>query len=188
MPFADDLCTTPTATRCLQVLRDLTGEVGGPMERHCARVIVLTRELARRGGHSIDDELVVCAAWLHDLGLYPEVATKAAYVTDSRHLAERVLAEEGWDAARIRLCAEAVEHHHELPSQWARGNEVELLRRADLIEVSMGLVSFGIPRAFRQDLLARVPRDGFVAEIGRELGRAVRERPATLWRIARPGS
>lgn len=188
MPAADDLCTTPAARRCLELLRELSGDAhDGPMERHSVRVVLLAEELARRTGKAIDAELVLCAGLLHDLGLYPGAATKAAYVTDGRHLAERELTALGWDAARVRLAADAVEHHHELTPQWSRGTEVELLRRADLVEVSHGLIMAGIPRPFYRDLLRRVPRAGFVPEVLRGLGTALRERPASLWRIAKPG-
>jgi hypothetical protein len=188
MPVADDLCTTPASQRCLAVLRELTGDAAdGPMERHSVRVVLLAEEIARRTGRAVDHEVILCAGLLHDLGLYPGAATKAAYVTDGRHLAERELSALGWDADRVRLAADAVEHHHELTSQWSRGNEVELLRKADLIEVSHGLVMAGVPRSFYKDLRQRVPRDGFVPEVLRGLGGAIRERPATLWRIAKPG-
>jgi hypothetical protein len=183
---AEDMCTTPASLRCLAALRDLTGDVNGPMERHSLRVVLLAEEIARLGSHRIDSEVVLCAGLLHDIGLYPGAASKAAYVTDSRRLAETMLQDAGWSAERARLAADAVEYHHELRPQWARGTEVELLRRADLIEVSHGLVPAGVPKAFRQDLLARIPRQGFVAEVMRGLGRAARERPATLWRIAKP--
>lgn len=188
MPVADDLCTTPASRRCLELVRELSGAgPGGPMERHSVRVVLLAEELARRDGRAIDHEVVLCAGLLHDLGLYPGAATKAAYVTDGRHLAERELTALGWDAARVRLAADAVEHHHELTAQWALGNEVELLRKADLVEVSHGLVMAGVPRPFYRDLLRRVPRDGFVPEVLRGLGAALRDRPGSLWRIARPG-
>jgi hypothetical protein len=183
---AENLCTTPTSLRCLAALRDLTGEVGGPMERHSLRVVLLAGELARLGGHDVDQEVLVCAGLLHDIGLYPGAATKAAYVTDGRRLTESMLGDAGWAPERVRLAADAVEHHHELRPQWALGTEVELMRKADLIEVSHGLVSCGVSKAFRSDLLARLPRKGFVGEVARGLGRALRERPASLWRIAKP--
>lgn len=183
---AEDLCTTPTSLRCLAALRDLTGEVGGPMERHSLRVVLLAGELARMGGHAVDDEVLVCAGLLHDIGLYPGVATKAAYVTDGRRLAESMLGEAGWTPDRVLLAADAVEYHHELRSQRSRGIEVELMRKADLVEVSHGLVSAGVSKAFRTDLLARLPRQGLVGEVARGLGRALRERPGSLWRIAKP--
>jgi hypothetical protein len=187
MPVADDLCTTPSTQRCLAVLRELSGDAqDGPMERHSIRVVLLAEEIARKEGKEVDSELLLCAGLLHDLGLYPGAATKAAYVTDGRHLAEKELTGLGWDPARVRLAADAVEHHHELTSQWSRGTEVELLRKADLVEVSHGLVMAGVTRAFYRDLRKRIPRDGFVPEVLRGLGKAIRERPASLWRIAKP--
>lgn len=189
MSAADDLCTTPATQRCLAVLRELTGDAqDGPMERHSIRVVLLAEELARRDGNVVDAELLLCAGLLHDLGLYPGAATKAAYVTDGRVLAEKELTALGWPAERVCLCADAVEHHHELVSQAARGTEVELMRRADLIEVSHGLIMFGVPRKHYKQLLRRIPRDGFVPEVLRGLKGAIRDRPASLWRIARPGS
>lgn len=110
--------------------------------------------------------------------MYPGAASGAAYVTDSRRLAQTLLSEAGWDAARVAKAAEAVERHHELRPQWTHGNEVELLRRADLVEVSQGLVPMGIPRSFRQDLARRVPVDGFVGEVVRGLARLRPRAPA----------
>lgn len=188
MPAADEICTTPATQRCLAVLRELSGDAqDGPMERHSVRVVLLAEEIARKEGKEVDSELLLCAGLLHDLGLYPGAATKAAYVTDGRHLAERELTALGWDAARVRLAADAVEHHHELTPQWSLGNEVEVLRKADLVEVSHGLIMAGVTRAFYRNLLQRIPRDGFVPEVLRGLGAAIRERPASLWRIAKPG-
>ncbi|MFX8354952.1 hypothetical protein ABTL90_19655, partial [Acinetobacter baumannii] len=59
----------------------------------------------------------------------------------------------------------------------------EALRRADLVDVSGGLVRYGIDRGWLRRLNAAVPRRGFGAELAREVGRMVRERPATLVRI-----
>lgn len=129
-----------------------------------------------------DRELLLCAAWLHDAGLYS--ASDVAYVSEGRRLIEPLLREHGWPSERIRRAGDAVEHHHELVPQWHRGVEVELLRRADLVDVSRGLVRFGIPRAAIGTVVERAPRDGFVTEVLRRL--LARERLSTLWRIFRP--
>jgi len=179
---ADDLVETDAERASLAELRRLVGDSDGPIERHSVRVFLLAEDLARRGGYGCDRELLVCAAFLHDAGLY--VSGGDAYVTDGRRLVERLLGERGWSPARLARCAAAVERHHELVSQWWRGVEVELIRRADLVEVSHGLVRFGVPRATIRELAAGVPRDGFVREVVRAL--AARERPSTLWRIFRP--
>ncbi len=186
--LADELSASQAARACLAALRGLVGSPDGPIERHSVRVFLLAKELARRGPDAIDPEVLLCAAILHDAGLYPGAATKAAYVTDGRRVAERLLAAEGWPDERVRLSADAVEHHHQLVTQWHRGVEVELLRRADLIEVSHGLVRFGLERAWLAQLRRNVRPDGFVGEVARQLAVAARRRPATLWRIVRPPS
>lgn len=186
MPEADRMCRTETEVVCLAELRAQTGQVDGPMERHSVRVVLLTRQLARARALEIDDELVTCAGLLHDLGLYPGAASRQAYVSDSRRLAERLLTAQGWHADRTRRCAEAVEQHHAPRPQWRRGTECELLRRADLIEVSHGLLRFGLDRSQLDAIVAAVPRDGFATEVVRGVARSARERPATLLRIFTP--
>jgi hypothetical protein len=179
---ADDLATTEAERACLAELRRLVGAPDGPIERHSVRVLLLAEELGRRGGHEYDRELLVCAALLHDAGLY--APGDEAYVSDGRRLTERLLSARGWDATRLEVCASAVERHHELVSQWWRGVEVELIRRADLIEISHGLIRYSVPRPTVGSIVARVPRDGFVPEVVRAL--VARERPRTVWRIFRP--
>ncbi|MDX6671406.1 MAG: uncharacterized protein QOI91_1769 [Solirubrobacteraceae bacterium] len=182
---ADELARSEAERACLDALRELAGGPDGPLERHSVRAYLLAVELA--GAEDIDRELLLCAALLHDAGLYPGAETKAAYVTDGRVLAERVLAPFAWPAERLTRCGDAVERHHELRSQAARGAEVELLRRADRIEVSQGLIREGLDRAVIRDIRRRIPTKGFVPEILRLLGRAARRRPASLPRIFKPG-
>lgn len=180
---ADTACTTDAARACLAELRTLCGETDGPMERHGLRVYEIARELARRRGLDVDTELLACVAWLHDAGLYPGAASADTYVVDGRRLLERILASFEWPAGRVALAGDAVERHHELRPQWKRGGEVELIRRADLLDISGGAVRFGLDRAWLRALFARVPRDGLVPEIARLVGGALRHRPLTMLEI-----
>lgn len=174
---------TEAEQACLATLRELTGEERGPMELHGMRVARLVERLAADRGAEIDRELVMCAALLHDAGLLPSVTRGGVYVTEGGELARSVLQDHGWPPERTRLLFDAIERHHEVRQQWARGIEVELVRRADLIEVSGGLVRFGVTRAFLRVLAREHPRAGFYRAVGRLLGRAVRERLLTLPRI-----
>ena len=72
---------------------------------------------------------------------------------------------------RIQLCFDAIERHHELRSQWDRGAEVELIRRADLVDLSDGLIRFGLSREWIRDLFRSVSRDGTYRTIGYEVAR-----------------
>jgi hypothetical protein len=150
------------------------------MECHCLRVYEIAAELARRRGIDPDRELLLCAAWLHDAGLYAGAASGEPYVVDGRRLAVAELARFNWAPERLELLSDAIERHHDIRSQWRRGAEVELIRRADLVDVSGGLARFGLDRPWLHDLFARVPRRGMFAEIGRLVGRALRERPGSM--------
>ncbi len=158
------------------------------MERHGLRVYEIALELARGRGIDVDRELLLCVAWLHDAGLYPGAASSDTYVVDGRRLLERVVAPFGWPAERVTLAGDAVERHHDLRPQWSRGNEVELTRRADLVDVSGGIVRFGLDRVWLRELATRVPRTGLAREIARLVGGALRKRPLTMLQIfLRPG-
>lgn len=153
------------------------------MERHGVRVYEIACELGRRRGVEVDQELLACVAWLHDAGLYPGAATTDTYVVDGRRLFDRVVGPFDWPPERLELGGEAVERHHELRPQWSRGNEVELIRRADLVDVSGGLIRFGLERSWFHDLAARVPRAGLLRGITRLVGGALRTRPVTMLQI-----
>ncbi len=183
MDSFDTVVESDAEREALARLRAAADTDNGPMERHCLRCRRIASELARRHGWVIDGEVLTVAAILHDIGLYPSVATDGVYTRDGADLARRMLPRYGWSTERIERCAMAVDRHHELRNQLAGGPEVEALRRADLIDVSGGLVRFGIERAWLRRLRAEVPRDGLAGELRREVGRALRERPMTLPRI-----
>ena len=65
---------------------------------------------------------------------------------EGAEFATELLRGHGWEEQRIRLCSDAIECHHQLRYQWQRGAEVELIRRADLVEVLAGRVRFGLSR------------------------------------------
>jgi HD domain len=183
MESFDELTTTPAGQDALARLRQATGEREGPMERHCLRTRHIAAELSGQRGWAIDGELLTVAAILHDIGLYPGVSRGGVYTADGAALARELLPAHGWGAERVELCADAIDRHHELRNQRARGSEVEALRLADLVELSGGLLKFGLPRSWLGSLYAAVPRRGLVGELAREVGRALRERPLTMPRI-----
>jgi HD domain-containing protein len=182
----DELARTDAERACLQALRDAAGDVDGPMERHCVRLFLIAERMGEDVDGELDREVLLCAALLHDAGLYPSVSTGDVYVSDGRRLAERALEPFGWEPGRLRRCLEAIELHHLRGAVWDRGAEVELTRRADLADVSRGLFRFGVPRDWLRSLFRSVPRRGLYRMLTREIARMARERPRTLTRIANP--
>jgi len=182
---ADDLARTDSETAALAALRDATGESGGPMERHGVRVFLIADRLATAREAKVDREVLLIAGLLHDVGLYDAASHGGVYVREGAEFTAGLLRSRGWDEERIRLCFDAIERHHELRTQWDRGTEVELIRRADLIDVSSGLVRFGLSREWLKDLFEAVSRDGTYRTIGYEVARVLRHRPLTFPQIFR---
>ncbi len=183
---AEALIGTEAEADALRRLREVTGDTDGPMERHCVRCYVICERLAELddGNAEIDSEVMLVAALLHDIGLYEEASNGGVYVTEGKEFAAELLAgREEWTLQRTETCLLAIERHHELRPQWDAGPEVEFLRRADLLELSMGLVPFGTDRAWRKQLFAAVPRKGIYGEVGKMVGKALRERPTSVPRI-----
>jgi hypothetical protein len=166
---ADELARTDAERACLAALRDATGTADDPMERHCVRQFLIAERMAADRDIDVDRELLLCATFLHDAGLYPSTSTGDVYVADSRRLAERTLAPFDWERARLARCLDAIEQHHAQRSRWDWGAEVELIRRADLIELSGGLVNFGVSRGWLRGLFREIPRKGLYRLIARAL-------------------
>jgi hypothetical protein len=130
---ADALSVTPAAQAALETLRAAAG-ADGPMERHCVRQFAIAERLA--GDRGFDRELLLCACWLHDIGLYTH--SRDPYVTEGARLAARVLEPFGWSRERLQRCMDACEQHHAPRSRMAMGLDVELVRRSDLVDVTQG--------------------------------------------------
>ena len=188
MSRADELVTTDAERACLRALRDATGAVDDPMERHCVRQFLTAEVIGANRGLDIDRELLLCVCLLHDAGLYPSVSTGDVYIEDSRRLAERTLAPFNWDPNRMARCLDAIEQHHSPAPRWDWGAEVELVRRADLVELSRGLISFGVDRRWLRDLYRQVPRKGIYRLIAASLFHRDRKHPGNLVRIFTPPS
>jgi HD domain len=184
---ADELVETPAERACLDALRAASGDSDGPMERHCVRQFLIAQRLAEDGDLDVDRELLLCASFIHDAGLFPSVASRDSYLVDGRRLFERTLEPFGWPPERMRRGLDAVEQHHATRARWQLGNEVELVRRSDLVDVSGGLVTFGVDRWWVRNLGRELPRRGFYRLLARESWRMLRERPRTIPRIWAPG-
>jgi len=172
---ADALSATPAARAALEALRAAAG-AHGPMERHCLRHFAIAERLA--GDRAFDRELLLCTSWLHDAGLH--TPSRDPYVTEGARLAARVLAPFGWPPERLQRCMDACEQHHAPRSRMAMGLEVELVRQADLVDVTRGIVNFGLDRRWLGALFRDVPRDGFWRLVGKSFRSELSHRPASL--------
>ena len=181
--FADTLIKTDLERQFLDALRHASGETDGPMERHCVRCFLFVEALAGKRGSTIDRELVLCCAFMHDAGLYDEISRGGVYTDDSGLCAERMFLDAGATPERAELARETCAQHHALRDQSAKGTEVELMRLADRIELSYGVLSAGLARAQVREIFDRVSRQGTYRVIAGLVGHALLERPTTVPRI-----
>src|SRR5881275_305831 len=111
---ADELVCTESEAVALEALRTATGETDGDMERHTVRQYLIAERLADTRGIAYDREVLLCASFLHDTGLYRPASTGDVYIKDSARYARRTLEPLGWPEERLRVCIDACEQHHAL--------------------------------------------------------------------------
>lgn len=102
---------------------------------------------------------IIIAGCFHDIGIWsdgtvdylpPSVAQAKAYLTQN-HL-------EAW-SAEIELM---IDMHHKLKKyKDDRYPLVEAFRKADLVDVSLGMVKFGLAKSFIQSVKTQFPNAGF---------------------------
>ena len=177
-PTAETLIETELEQRFLDELRKATGEVDGPMERHGVRCFLFVELLGQQRGLTIDRELALCAALVHDIGLYDSVSTGGVYTDEGGICAERLFTAAGASSERAELIRNTCAQHHALGDQSAKGTEVELMRLADRIELSYGLLSAGLSRSQVKEIFNRVSRQGTYRVIAGLVGHALIDAPA----------
>lgn len=132
------------------------GRDAGAYGNHVRRVFGL---VAAQGPHLSADELdqVAIAAVFHDLAIWLDDTFD--YLAPSRDHAADYLEAEGRVDWLPQVSAMIMWHHKLRPIHGAP--LVEAFRRADLCDVSFGLVSRGIPKGVHRQLVARYPVLGF---------------------------
>ena len=149
---------------------------------HVYRVFNFSRALVRDDGNP-DDRLALAAVF-HDLGIWSDGTVDYLGPSAERvraHLAGTPRA--GWSDELGRM----VEMHHKLtPYRGEHARLVEAFRRADLVDLSLGLVRFGLPGALLRDIRAAFPYADFhrrvVTLVGSwALGHPLRPLPMLRW-------
>ena len=142
-----------TIDAILDEWRDALGAAHGPYRNHAQRVFHLARS---RAG---DERTLAVAAAFHDLGIWSDATFD--YLEPSVTRAADWLAARG-ESSRLAAVAALIRFHHTLtPYRGPHAAAVEAFRRADLADVSMGLIPGGLPRRDYRALRRRFPYLGF---------------------------
>lgn len=104
-------------------------------------------------------EKIALAAAFHDLGIWTDGTFD--YLAPSVRLARAHLARAGRSEWEDEITAMISEHHKLSRARAEPGSLVEPFRRADWIDVTRGLRTFGLPRSLLREVFAAWPDAGF---------------------------
>lgn len=149
--------TIETVNAVLDPYASVLGPDAIPYRNHVYRVANLCFAIARTD--SAGREKIAVAAVFHDLGIWTDQTFD--YLAPSAALARRHLASCGHADWIEEVDAMIADHHKITPARERRGPLAEPFRRADWIDVSRGLRSFGVSRRFIASVFAAWPSAGF---------------------------
>jgi len=123
---------------------------------HVCRVLNFYLALS---GQTAPAPAILIAAAFHDLGIWTHRTFD--YLPPSLDLAKEYLASHGLTALETEVCAIITEHHKLLSYQGPFLPSVEIFRQADLVDLSLGAIRFGLPFSFVQSVRVTFPNAGF---------------------------
>jgi hypothetical protein len=141
------------------VLESHRGVLGRDFEGYRGHVYrTFNFAMALSGAGAVEPELAVAAAF-HDLGIWTD--STFDYLLPSARRALAYARERGLSVDATTLDLAVSWHHKVRPYRGAGATSVEAFRRADWIDVSWGLLRFGLPRELVRDAHHAFPNAGF---------------------------
>ena len=151
------LTALPTLDALLAAHAGSLGEDATGYHHHAYRVANFYWQLAPGDADALE-KLSIAVAF-HDLGIW--TAGTFDYLPPSRVLARDYLHQRGKAAWMVDVDAMIECHHKVMRTPVGTSPAVEAFRRADWIDVSLGVVRFGLSRDVVHEVRARFPDAGF---------------------------
>ena len=158
--YADQASLLTSLPTVDEVLDNHASELGRDLtayRNHVYRVVNLSVAIGR--DRRIELEKIAVAAVFHDLGIWANKTFD--YIPPSVAIAREHLTTRGMTDWIPEIEAMIVDHHKVTTSRAHPHVLVESFRRADWIDVTRGLRSFGVPRTFIAGVAATWPDAGF---------------------------
>jgi len=154
------MSSRPDIVRIDDILSQWTGVIGADYPGYRNHVVrMATFCLALRDCSEEERHKLEIAACFHDIGLW--TARTFDYLEPSVLPAREYLREHRLDAWGDEIEAMILDHHKLTPVRVAPSPLVELFRRGDLVDFSLGLVRFGLSKAFIREIVTELPNTGF---------------------------
>lgn len=148
----------------LQFYTTALGKHYNAYRNHVYRVYHLALILHKNSLSSLELEQLAIASAFHDLGIWTHDSMD--YVDPSIHLAQDYMEQNEIPPHTVSLM---ISNHHKVrPYRGGSEQLVEAFRKADFIDLTLGIVSFGLPKRFYHDLVSEFPNLSFQSSIGRK--------------------
>lgn len=165
--------TLSTLDTILDSYREQLGTNYEGYRNHCYRACHFCFELINNEGKSLtaeDSEKLQIAFAFHDLGLFTD--NTVDYLPPSEKLARAYLAEEDKADWAEEIALMISEHHKITPYKNAQYPLVEVVRQADLVDFSLGMIRLGVAKSAVKQLKKQFPNAGFHKMVAtRQVGR-----------------
>lgn len=124
---------------------------------HCYRVYHFCEAMAAL--NEIEQKKLQIAIAFHDLGLFTD--NTVDYLPPSMALADSFLKDSNLVNWQIEILLMIGEHHKVTPYHSAKYPLVEVLRKADLVDFSLGMLRHGVDKAVIKQVKLAFPNAGF---------------------------
>jgi predicted metal-dependent HD superfamily phosphohydrolase len=138
------------------------GDQAAAYRNHVYRGLNYFAALAGSDESAVPHSVLVAAAF-HDLGIWTDETFD--YLEPSVRLARAYLASHGLGELAPEVAALITEHHKLRAYHGPFANTVELFRRADLVDLSLGAARAGLAAKFVHSVKAAFPDEGFHAHL-----------------------
>ena len=157
-----------------EIIASFSDELGGDFSAYRNHVCRELNFFLALSGLASPPPAVLIAAAFHDLGIWTHRTFD--YLLPSMKLASDYLDKEGLMKLEPEVRAIIHEHHKVFPYDGAFSTNVEAFRKADLIDLSLGVVRFTLSPHFVRSVRAAFPNAGFHKRLclltARQLARA----------------
>lgn len=147
----------PPVDEILNSYADRIGRDMVPYRNHVYRLLNFFSALNNPQGEV--PEVVQIAGAFHDIGIWTDHTWD--YLEPSIERAEAYLVERGLEARKAEVAALIFEHHKIRPYTKEYAETVEIFRKADLVDVSLGIIKHQIPASFILAVKKSFPNAGF---------------------------
>ncbi len=168
----------PRFPRTEALIQSFASDLGADFlayQNHVCRV--LNYFLALTAPQSTVPESVLIAAAFHDIGIW--TAKTFDYLEPSVHQAMAYLSSQGLTHMQAEVEAIITEHHKIRAYQAHHKANVEAFRKADLVDISLGMVRYNLPPSFVRSVKVTFPNEGFHWRLVTLTARQLRRSP---WR------